>query len=120
MVRYPACAGGDVRNRGIGRGRIFLGELLLLTAVILWFTGLWLSPSTPTDTAGIEGVRGTVVAVMRNSAIATLALSALAGWLLFPNPRPHKPLRDRAFIAVLAVLVLTSLYQLVWLRIGSS
>ena len=109
-----------MRNRGIGRARIFLGELLLLTAVIAWFTGLWLSPSTPTATAGLEGVRSTVVTVIRNSAIATLLLSALAGWLLFPNPRPRKPLRDRAFIAVLAVLVLSSLYQLVWLMTLSS
>lgn len=102
-----------MRNRGIGRGRIFLGELLLLTAVIVWFTGLWLSPSTPTTTAGLEGVRGTVVTVIRNSAIATLVLAAIAGWLLFPNPRPPKPARDWAFITVLAILVLSSLYQLI-------
>ena len=105
-----------MRNRGIGRGRIFLGELLLLTAVIAWFTGLWLSPETPNTTAGIEGVRGTVVTVIRNSAFATLALCALAGWLLFPNPRPRKPLRDWAIAAVIAVLVASSLYQLFALR----
>ena len=102
-----------MRNRGIGRGRIFLGELLLLTAVIVWFTGLGLSPSTSTETAGIEGIRGTVVTVIRNSAVATLVLSALASWLLFPKPRPRKPARDWAFIVLLAVLVVSSLYQLI-------
>ena len=61
MVRAAPSQGRDVSNRGIGRGRMFLGELILLTAVIAWFTGLWLSPSTPTTTAGLEGVRGTVV-----------------------------------------------------------
>ena len=116
MVRAPPGTGRDVSNRGIGRGRMFLGELILLTAVIAWFTGLWLSPSTPTTTAGLEGVRGTVVTFLRNSAIGTLALSALAAWLLFPSRRPRKPARDWAFVAVLAVLVLSSLYQLVWLR----
>ncbi len=41
---------------------------------------------------------------------------ALAGWLLFPQRRPRWPARDWAIIAVLAVLVLTGLYQLFWLR----
>jgi hypothetical protein len=53
---------------------------------------------------------------MRNSAIGTLILSALAGWLLFPSRRPKKPVRDWTIAAVLAVLVLSSLYQLIWLR----
>ena len=105
-----------MRNRGIGRGREFIGGVLLFAAAIAWFTGMWLSPSTPTDTAGVDGTRGTVVTVIRNSAVGTLALSALAGWLLFPTRRPRKPVRDRAILAVLAVLVLSSLYQLVWLR----
>ena len=116
MVRAAPRQGRDVSNRGIGRGRMFLGELILLTAVIAWFTGLWLSPSTPTTTAGLEGVRGTVVTFLRNSAIGTLALSALAAWLLFPSRRPRKPRRDWAIIGVLAILVVSSLYQLIWLR----
>jgi hypothetical protein len=65
---------------------------------------------------GTEHVRTTVVVFIRNSAIGTLLLSALAGWLLFPARRPKKPLRDWSIVVVLAVLVLSSLYQLVWLR----
>jgi len=40
----------------------------------------------------------------------------LAGWLLFPARRPIKPWRDRVIAAVLAILVGSSLYQLIWLR----
>ena len=105
-----------MRNRGIGRARMFFGGMLLLGAVIAWFTAFGLSPSTPTSTAGIEGVRGTVVTVIRNSAIATLLLTALAAWLLFPARRPKWPARDWALICIIALLVGTSLYQLVWLR----
>jgi hypothetical protein len=58
-----------------------------------------------------------VVAIyVRNSAIGTLILCALAGWMLFPVRRPRSPRRDWAIIAALAVMVLTSIYQLVWIR----
>ena len=102
-------------NRGIGRARMFFGGLLLFAAVIAWFTALGLSPSAPTTAPGLEGVRGTVVTVTRNSAMGTLVLSALSAWLLFPARRPRWPARDWAIIAVLAVLVGSSLYQLAWL-----
>jgi hypothetical protein len=52
---------------------------------------------------------------LRNSAIGNLVLCALAAWLLFPQRRPKWPARDRAIIAVIAAMVLTSLYQLFWL-----
>ena len=102
-------------NRGIARGRLFLGGLILFAAVIAWFTALMLSPHGPTVTS-TEHVRSTVVTFLRNSAIGTLLLSALAGWLLFPSRRPKTPRRDWAIAAVLAVLVATSIYQLVWLQ----
>ena len=53
---------------------------------------------------------------MRNSAIGTLILCALSGWLLFPRRRPSNPASDWAIAAVLAVLVLSSIYQLIWLE----
>ena len=109
-----------MRNRGIGRGRIFFGELMLVVAVVTWATALLMSPHAPETADGTEHVRSTVVIFLRNSAVGTLALSALAAWLLFPSRRPRKPLRDRALIGVLAVLVLSSLYQLVWLRMTVS
>jgi hypothetical protein len=77
-----------------------------------------MSPHGETVAQGTDHVRTTVVVFIRNSAIGTLLLSALAGWLLFPARRPRKPLRDWEIVAVLAVLVLSSLYQLVWLRIA--
>ena len=116
MVRAAPRPGRDVSNRGIGRARLFFGGVMLLAAVIAWFTALGLSPSTPTTTAGIDGIRGTIVTVIRSSAIWTLGLAALAAWLLFPTRRPRWPVRDWAIIALLAVLVLSSIYQLVWLE----
>ena len=105
-----------MRNRGIGRGRLFLGGILLLAAVISWMTTALLSPHGISVAAGTEHVRPTMVSFIRNSASGTLLLSALAAWLLFPVRRPRKPHRDWAIIGVLAILVATSLYQLVWLR----
>jgi len=95
---------------------MFLGELMLAVAVVTWMTALLMSPHAPTVADGTEHVRMSIVTFVRNTAIGTLALSALAGWLLFPARRPNKPWRDRAILAVLAILVVGSLYQLVWLR----
>ena len=97
---------------------MFMGGLILFAAVIAWGTALMMSPHGETVAQGTDHVRTTVVVFIRNSAIGTLLLSALAGWLLFPARRPRKPLRDWEIVAVLAVLVLSSLYQLVWLRIA--
>ena len=117
MVRDPPAKGRNVRNRGITRGRIFMGGLLLFAAVIAWATTLLMSPhSTNTVAEGTEHVKGAVVVFLRNSAIGTLVMCALAGWLLFPPRRPRWPARDYAIMVVIAVLVATSLYQLVWLR----
>lgn len=116
MVRAAPRAGADVRNRGIGRGRMFIGGVLLTAAVVTWAIGLMMSPHGTSVAEGTEHVRGVVVTFIRNSAIGTLLLSALSGWLLFPNPRPKKPVRDYAIMGLLALLVATSLYQLYWLR----
>ena len=105
-----------MRNRGIGRARMFLGGLLLFAALIAWATALMMSPHGQSATPGVEHVKTSVVIFLRNSAIGTLVLCALAGWLLFPPRRPRAPKRDWAIIAALAVMVLTSLYQLIWLR----
>lgn len=117
MVRDPPRSGRDVRNRGIGRGRMFMGGLLLFAAVIAWGVAAMMSPhSSSTVAEGTEHVRNTVVVFLRNSAIGTLVLCALAGWLLFPARRPKKPARDWAIAGVIALLVATSLYQLAWLQ----
>ncbi|NUT00496.1 MAG: hypothetical protein HOP96_05935 [Sphingomonas sp.] len=105
-----------MRNRGIGRARMFMGGLLLFAAVIAWATALMMSPHGQSATPGVEHVKNSVVIFLRNSAIGTLVLCAVAGWLLFPARRPKAPRRDWAIIAALGVMVLTSLYQLIWLR----
>jgi drug/metabolite transporter (DMT)-like permease len=92
-----------------------MGGLLLFAAVIAWATALMMSPHGEVSAAGMDQVRGTVVTFVRNSAIGTLGLCALSGWLLFPPRRPKWPARDYAIIGVLAVLVLSSLWQLIWL-----
>jgi hypothetical protein len=116
MVCNPPAAGTDVSNRGIGRARLFMGGLLLFAAVIAWATSLMMSPHGESVAAGTEHVRTTVVVYLRNSAFGTLVLCALSAWLLFPARRPRWPARDWAIFGVIALMVLTSLYQLIWLR----
>ena len=109
----------DVKNRGIVRGRMFMGGLLLFAAVIAWAIALMMSPhSSVTVAEGTEHVRTTVVVFLRNSAIGTLVLTGLAAWLLFPTRRPRKPARDYVILAVITVLIATSVYQLAWLWIS--
>ena len=107
-----------MRNRGIGRGRMFMGALLLLTAVITWAIGTWMSPHGDTVAKGTEHVRGVIVTFMRNSAIGTLVLTALSAWLLFPARRPKWPARDWLLVVVLVLLAASSLYTLIWLEIS--
>ena len=104
-----------MRNRGIARGRLFMGGLLLFAAVIAWGTSLMMSPHSPQSAEGVDHVRSTVVTFVRNSAIGTLLLTAVAGWLLFPPRRPRWPARDWAIIGLIGLLVATSLWQLGWL-----
>jgi hypothetical protein len=119
MVCDSTRPGADVKNRGIARGRMFMGGLLLFAAVIAWATALMMSPhSSATVAEGTEHVRGTVVTFVRNSAIGTLVLSALSAWLLFPERRPKKPARDYAILAVITILIVTSVYELAWLQIS--
>lgn len=105
-----------MRNRGIGRARMFMGGLLLFAAIVAWATAFMMSPHGETVASGTEHVKTAVAIFVRNSAIGTLVLAALSGWMLFPHRRPRAPRRDWAIAAVLAILVLTSLYQLIWIR----
>ena len=103
-------------NRGIARARMFLGGLILFAAAITWTTSLMMSPHGEGSAIGALHVRTAIVLFLRNSAIGTLILCALAGWLLFPQRRPRAPRRDWAIIGLIAAMVLTSLYQLFWLQ----
>ena len=105
----------DLRNRGIGRGRMFLGTLLLVAAVITWAIGLMMGVHGDVVAKGTEQVSMVAVTFKRNGAIGTLILSGLSAWLLFPARRPKWPARDWALIALLAFLVGSSLYTLFWL-----
>jgi hypothetical protein len=95
---------------------MFVGGLLLFAAVIAWAVALWMSPHGSTVAEGTDHVRTVVAIYLRNSAIGTLILCALAGWLLFPLRRPRAPRRDWAIAGLLAIMVLTSIYQLIWIR----
>ena len=105
-----------MRNRGIGRGRMFVGGFLLAAAAIVWATGIATSPHGESVAEGTEHVRSAVVVYLRNIALATIFLSALSAWLLFPARRPVAPRRDWAIGIFIAVLVASSFYQLIWLR----
>jgi hypothetical protein len=95
---------------------MFVGGLVLFAAVIAWGTSFMMSPHGETVAQGTEHVRTTVAVFMRNSAIGTLLLCALLGWLLFPSRRPRWPQRDYAILGVIALLVVSSLYTLIWLQ----
>ena len=95
---------------------MFVGSLLLFAAVVAWAMTLWMSPHGSSVAEGPEHVRAVVATFVRNSAIGTLVLCTVAGWMLFPQRRPRAPRRDWAVAAVLAVLVATSIYQLIWIR----
>ena len=105
-----------MRNRGIGRGRMFMGGLLLLAAVINALVSLMMSPHGDVVAKGTEHVKTTVVTAMQGGAIATLILCALSAWLLFPARRPKWPARDWAIIVLLVLLAGSSLYTLIWLQ----
>ena len=105
-----------MRNRGIGRGRMFTGALLLLAAIITWGIGLMMGVHGEVVAKGTQHVSMVAVTFKRNGAIGTLVLSALAAWLLFPPRRPKWPVRDWALIVVLALLAGSSIYTLVWLQ----
>ncbi len=105
-----------MRNRGIGRGRMFMGGILLGAAIVVWGTAFLMSPHGTPAAAGMEHTRASVALFLRNSAVGTLLLTAVAAYLLFPQRRPRAPRRDLALICVIAVLVLTSLYQLIWVQ----
>jgi hypothetical protein len=105
-----------VSNRGITRGRLFMGTLLLIAAIITWGIAFLMSPHGEPSAPGMEQVRPTIVVYVRNTAIGTLILCALSGWLLFPRRRPKKPVRDWAVAVILAVMAVSSVYELIWLR----
>ena len=105
-----------MRNRGIVRGRVFFGFLILFAAVIAWFISLAMSPHSTAGGDTTEHVRTVVASFLRKSAIGNLILCALAGWLLWPLRRAPMPVRDWTILAIIGVIVATSLYQLFWLR----
>lgn len=105
-----------MKNRGIGRGRMFVGGFLLLAAAIVWGTGILTSPHGESVAPGTDHVRSVVVIYLRNTALATLFLAAISAWLLFPARRPRAPRRDWAIGIVIVVLIASSLYELFWLH----
>lgn len=105
-----------MKNRGITRGRIFVGGFLLFAAVIVWAIGLLMTPHGESSAQGTQYVKEVVVVYLRNSALATLGLSGLAAYMLFPSRRPKAPMRDWTLAALIALVVGTSIYQLVWLQ----
>jgi len=95
---------------------MFMGALLLAAAIMTSGIGIMMSPHGQSVAAGTEHVRTTVVTFMRNGAIGTLILTALAAWLLFPARRPKWPARDWTLIGLLLLLAGSSIYTLAWLQ----
>jgi hypothetical protein len=94
---------------------MFVGGFLLFAAAIVWGTGLLTSPHGDTVAEGTEHIRSVVVIYLRNIALATIFLSAISAWLLFPARRPRAPKRDWAIGILVVVLIVSSLYELFWL-----
>ena len=105
-----------MRNRGIVRGRVFFGLLLLFAAVIAWLIGLTLSPHGTPAGGDTDNIRTVVASFMLKSAIGTLVLCGLAGWLLLPLRRTASAQRNWVIAGVIAVLVFSSIYQLIWIQ----
>jgi len=95
---------------------MFVGGFLLAAAVIVWGTGILTDPRGEGIAGDLDHVRTAVVIYLRNSALATVGLCALAAVLLFPARRPRMPRRDWAIGILIAVMVVSSLYQLIWLQ----
>ena len=107
-----------MKNRGIGRARMFVGGFLLAAAVIVAATGLMTSPHGETVAEGTDHVRMVVAVYLRNVALATIFMAALSAYLLFPARRPRAPKRDWAIGLLIIALIASSLYQLWWLRLS--
>jgi hypothetical protein len=95
---------------------MFVGGFLLFAAVIVWGTGILTSPHGESIAPGTEHVKTVVVIYLRNVALATIFLAAVSAVLLFPARRPRAPRRDWAIGVLIVLLIVTSLYQLVWLE----
>lgn len=95
---------------------MFVGGFVLFAAVIVWSTGFLTSPHGDAIAKGTEHVRTVVVVYLRNIAFATVLLSALAAYLLFPARRPRAPRRDWAVGGLIGFLIVSSLYELFWLK----
>jgi hypothetical protein len=95
---------------------MFVGGFLLFAAVIVWGTGVLTSPHGESIAKGTEHVKTVVVIYLRNVALATIFLSAVSAWLLFPAHRLKMPRRDWAIGIAIFVLIASSLYQLYWLH----
>ncbi len=105
-----------MRNRGVGRARLFVGGFVLSAAAIVWAIALLMNPRGSGAGQGTEYVREVIVVYLRNSALATLGLASLSAFLLFPERRVRWPARDWTIGLLIVLLCLTSIYQLIWLR----
>lgn len=95
-----------------------MGGILLFAAVIVLATSLMMSPHPEgSGPAGdLEYVRASIAIFIRNTAIGTLLLAALAAYLLFPQRRPRAPRRDWLVGGLLALVGLAAFYQLFWVQ----
>ncbi len=93
-----------------------MGGILLFAAVIVLGTSLMMSPHQETTGSGLDHVRASIAIFIRNTAIGTLLLAALAAYLLFPQRRPRAPRRDWLVGGLLAIVGLAAFYQLFWVQ----
>ncbi len=105
-----------MKYRGIVRARIFVGGFLLVAALLSWAIGVAGGSDAVTAPNDSDHVRLAAAIYQRNIAYATIALSILAGILLFPARRPRMPKWDWAIGILIVLLIGSSLYQLMWLR----
>lgn len=105
-----------MKYRGVVRARIFVGGFLLIAALLSWGIGVAGGSDAVTAPEGGDQVRLAAAIYQRNIAYATIALSILAGILLYPARRPRMPKWDWAIGLLILILIGSSLYQLFWLR----
>ena len=93
------------------------GYTLLGAAALVWLTTIMMSPhGEAAGNHGVDHVKASVAVFARNASLGTLVLVMLSAAALFWRQKPQRRASDLVPLALMAVLALSSFYQLVWIE----
>ena len=117
MVRNSPLTGGDVTPGEIAALRRAAGYALLGAAVLVWGIAIMMSPhGDGAGNNGVDHVKASVAVFARNASLGTLVLVMLAAAALFWRRRPERRAPDLVPLGLMAVLAVSSFYQLAWIE----